>query len=236
MNLNGFLQEYERDEKVRDANTNSKGEWMVLSASAIFFAIVLVIFIIRLEHNIQASSLLPPKKLLQSSAFAIGAHPDVLAGKLNSEFTVVEFADYQCPPCKQAFQMLPKITAPFKKKVCVVFRNFPLTGIHPMAYSAACAAEAASLLGKFVRMHNLLYFNQAKLSHGTYVRLAQKLKLNVAKFESLSHSQAATIVNRDISAGKLLGVDATPTIIVCMKDHTVWKLASLSQLPNILSK
>lgn len=90
-----------------------------------------------------------------------------LTAKINAELkkskkvTVEEFADFQCPACGDIFPIVQELKTTFKdKKVSWVFKQFPLTSIHPLAMDAAIASEAARAQNKFEEMHNLLFENQ----------------------------------------------------------------------------
>ncbi|HWB38649.1 MAG TPA: thioredoxin domain-containing protein, partial [Candidatus Saccharimonadales bacterium] len=85
-------------------------------------------------------------------------------GKSPSSITLVEYGDYECPFCGQYFPIVKQVQQEYAGKVVFQFRNFPLTSVHPSAFAAARAAEAAALQGKFWQMHDLLYENQSQWS------------------------------------------------------------------------
>lgn len=85
-------------------------------------------------------------------------------GPENAPLTVVEYGDYQCPGCGQAYPIVKQIQKHFGKRLRFVFRNFPLNESHPEAESAAETAEFAGARGKFWQMHDALYENQDRLS------------------------------------------------------------------------
>lgn len=95
-----------------------------------------------------------------------GIDDDAVLGDAQAPVTVVVFGDYQCPFCKQAFDTAEKqLRDEYVKtgKVKMVFRDFPLTDIHPAALPAAIAAECVHLQGKYWEYHDALYQNQNSL-------------------------------------------------------------------------
>ncbi len=104
----------------------------------------------------------PPLELHVSAASVIGPHPD-FRGDQNAPYTLVEFADYQCPPCKAADAQVGSVLNRYKGKVRLTFRNYPLP-FHEYALPAALAAETARRQGKFWPMHDALYASQNELS------------------------------------------------------------------------
>jgi protein-disulfide isomerase len=84
-------------------------------------------------------------------------------GDKNAPCTLVEYGDYQCPSCGQAYPIVKRVQKHFGKRLSFVFRNFPLTQLHPYAEPAAETAEFAGAHEKFWEMHDLLYENQDRL-------------------------------------------------------------------------
>jgi protein-disulfide isomerase len=72
---------------------------------------------------------------------------DHIQGKPDAPVTLVEYGDYECPYCGQAYPIVKEIQKRLKGQLRFVFRNFPLTQIHPHAQQAAEAAEAAAVQG-----------------------------------------------------------------------------------------
>jgi protein-disulfide isomerase len=133
------------------------------------------------------------------------------AGKV----TVVEFADYQCPFCGQAEGLLKQVLEAYPKDVRLVYKQFPLTTIHPQAMSAAKAAVAAGRQGKYWEMHDLLFENQRQLSPEKYTEFAEKLALDIAQFQKdMESPEVLAQINRDMQDGKAADVSGTPTLFV----------------------
>jgi protein-disulfide isomerase len=105
---------------------------------------------------------------------------DHVQGPDDAPVTLVEYGDYQCPYCGQAYPIVKRVQKHFGKTLRFVFRNFPLREVHPHAESAAETAEYAGAHGKFWEMHDLLFENQERLAEPLYLELAKKLGLDAA--------------------------------------------------------
>jgi protein-disulfide isomerase len=151
-----------------------------------------------------------------------GTIADHVYGKTDAKVVIYEYGDYQCPGCGSAYPVLKTVYEKYKDKVAFVFRNFPLTTIHPNARAAASAAEAAGLQGKYWQMHDLLYVNQNAWSNAdsaarvsTFTQYARSLGLNTDTFSrDLSSNNIAKKIAFDTALGKKLSVKETPTIYV----------------------
>ncbi len=91
-------------------------------------------------------------------------------GPLDAKLTVVEYGDYQCPYCGQAYPIVEKLLSEFADSMRLVFRNLPLAEVHPHAEAAAEVAEAVGLQGKFWEMHDTLFEHQRDLSDAALLR------------------------------------------------------------------
>ena len=132
-------------------------------------------------------------------------------GPANAPVTIVEFSDFQCPFCGRYTPTLKRIQAAYPTQVRLVYRYFPLVGIHPHAQKAAEAAACANLQDKFWQMHDTLFAEQDSLDLEPLKDKAPRLGLDKTSFEScLDGGQAAPIVATDVAAGQELGLDGTP--------------------------
>jgi protein-disulfide isomerase len=140
---------------------------------------------------------------------------DHIQGKSSAHVTLIEYGDYECPYCGQAYQIVKEIQKRLKGRLRFVFRNFPLTQIHPHAQQAAEAAEAAASQGSFWDMHDILYENQQALDHYHLLEYASELDLNTKRFNNdlFSHVHAKRI-HEDLMSGVRSGVNGTPTFFI----------------------
>src|SRR5262245_4460695 len=126
--------------------------------------------------------------------------------------TLVEYGDYQCPACGQAYPIIKELLGRLGQRVRLVFRNFPLAAVHP---NAEGAAEAAGAQGRFWAMHAVLFENQEALGGEDLVGYASALGLDEARFvgELTEHVHAAR-VRKDFVVGVRSGVNGTPTFFI----------------------
>jgi protein-disulfide isomerase len=140
---------------------------------------------------------------------------DHIHGPHSAPVTLVEYGDYECPYCGEAHLILQKLVAHFGEKMRFVFRNFPLTQMHPHALGAAEAAEAASVQGRFWEMHDVLYERQDGLEENDLVSYAAELQLDVARFQNdLSQGVYRDRIQEDFMSGVRSGVNGTPTLFI----------------------
>jgi protein-disulfide isomerase len=154
---------------------------------------------------------------------------DHVQGPATAPVTLVEYGDYQCPYCGQAYPIVKELQEQLGKKLRFVFRNFPLSTMHPYAEHAAEAAETAGADGKFWEMHDMLYENQEALDDEDLVQYATALGLDPLRFTTdlAKHTKAAR-VREDFMSGARSGVNGTPTFFINGVRHDdSFELASL---------
>lgn len=152
-----------------------------------------------------------------------GEIADHVLGSATSQVRLVEYGDFQCPSCGGAHPGIKKITEDYGDKIGFVFRNFPLTSIHPNALAAATAVEAAGTQGKYWEMHNLLFESQdswsslsAEQRTSKFVAYATQVGVtNNDKYKTdLSAENITKKITFDQKLGKDLGVSGTPTFFL----------------------
>lgn len=190
--------------------------WIVIIAACVLGLGTLIFFTKKDTVNVDD---IDPVSIIATTENALG---DRVFGKADSKVIVFEYADYQCPGCASAFATMNQIQKLYKDKVAFVFRNFPLTTIHPNALAAATVAEAAGEQGKFWEMHDLLFQNRndwVNLSTdqrgSVFEGYAQRLNLDMDTFRTdQAGSLVAQKIDRDRALGGKKGVSATPTIFI----------------------
>jgi protein-disulfide isomerase len=136
-------------------------------------------------------------------------------GAESGKVTIVEFSDYQCPFCSQAEGLVHQVMETYPKDVRLVFKQFPLTSIHPQAMPSSKAALAAGRQGKFWEMHKLIFENQRQLGPEKFAEFAEKLQLDVPQFQKdMESPEILAQINREMQEGKAADVTGTPTIFV----------------------
>jgi len=147
---------------------------------------------------------------------------DHAKGSNDSKVLFIEYGDFQCPSCKGAFPGVNTLIDEYGDTVTFVFRNFPLTSIHPNARAAAAVAEAAGLQGKYWEMHDTLYENQndwssldASKRTTIFDSYAKGLGLDMTKFSAdISGAEVNQKISFDQALGKSVNVSGTPTFFL----------------------
>jgi protein-disulfide isomerase/uncharacterized membrane protein len=144
-------------------------------------------------------------------------------GPTDAAIAIVEFSDFQCPFCEQAFRDLREIRRA-NPDVSLTFRHFPLDAtcnshvvrsLHPDACLAACAAECANRQGRFWEYHDALFENHDSLERESLFRYARETRLDLAAFRTcLDDPTTRARVGADIAAARQVGVESTPTLFI----------------------
>ncbi len=140
---------------------------------------------------------------------------DHVRGQASATVTLVQYGDYECLDCGQAYLALREIEEPLGSRLRFVFRHLPLIKIHPQAQHAAEAAEAAAAQNRFWEMHDKLFTHQRALESGYLVEYAAELGLNASRFlrEMAAHTHAGR-VHEDLVSGTKSGVHNTPAFFI----------------------
>lgn len=135
-------------------------------------------------------------------------------GAEKPKLLIVEFSDFQCPYCAKAHETLKKLFAAHPEDLRLVYKHFPLN-IHPEAIPAAKASWAALQQGKFWDYQDELFTQQEQLGESLYGEIAQKLNLDVEKFNQDRQSAAAeAAIQEDLALAERLGLTGTPFFVV----------------------
>jgi protein-disulfide isomerase len=129
---------------------------------------------------------------------------------------ILEYGDYECPYSRQAFRAIEYVEQELSGCIRFAFRHFPLVQFHPHAFGAAAAAEAAALQGSFWAMHELLFDLQKALEDDDLREHADKLGLDVARFdEDRVGPEVRRRIRRDVETGLASReVRGTPTVFI----------------------
>lgn len=145
---------------------------------------------------------------------------DNLFGNPGAPIELVEYGDYECPYCGRAYPIVKNIKQQLEGDLKFVFRNFPLAKIHPNAFLASVATEAAGLQGKFWEMHDTVFENQGALSDEQILLFAYRLGLDTERFKSdLREKALIDKVEKDFESGLRSGVNRTPTFFINGKKY-----------------
>ncbi|MBS9477003.1 DsbA family protein [Ancylobacter radicis] len=144
---------------------------------------------------------------------AVGPH-DHSEGLPDAPVTLVEYGDYECPYCGEAYPELKAVQRLMGDRLRFVFRNFPLTEAHPHAAHAAAMAEAAAGIGKFWEMHDMLYEHQGALDDRSLTRYGTIVGLTMGQIEQALSGAHDEVLRRDFMSGLRSGVNGTPALFI----------------------
>lgn len=158
---------------------------------------------------------------------------DHVFGSTNGKAILIEYGDFACPACASAYPNVHDLTEEYKDKLTFIFRNLPLTSMHPNARAAAAAAESAGLQGKYWQMHDILYQRQTSWANvsseerlGIFEGYAKEVGVkDMATFKTdMQADTVASKINFDMALAKKVGATATPTIFLDGKriESDVW--------------
>jgi protein-disulfide isomerase len=136
-------------------------------------------------------------------------------GSSTAVVTLVEYGDFECSYCGMAYPIIKSIQQQMGDDLRFVFREFPLTEVHPHAQHAAEAAEAAAQSGKFWEMHDILYEHQSRLADDDLLRYAADAGLDPDEVaRALEDGTCVDAVRDQFMSGVRSGVNGTPTFFV----------------------
>jgi protein-disulfide isomerase len=159
----------------------------------------------------------PPLRLvLDAPRYDVPVAPDdPVLGSADAPVTLVEFSDFQCPFCARVMPTLKRVRETYGDRVRIVWKDFPLTSIHPQAFKAAEAGQCAREQGKFWEYHDLLFANQQSLEPEFLKKYAADTGLDVAAFNAcLDTAKYGDRVQEQMGMGNRLGVSSTPSSFI----------------------
>ncbi len=140
---------------------------------------------------------------------------DHVIGPDHASATVVEYGDFECPNCKQASPAVKLLLERFPERVRFIYRHFPQETLHPHALRAAESAECASAQGRFWAMHDLLFANQDHLQGKHLREYAERLELDMARYDAEMDDEAyLQRIREHIDGGGRSHLRSTPGFFV----------------------
>ncbi|MCX6361402.1 MAG: thioredoxin domain-containing protein [Armatimonadetes bacterium] len=163
-------------------------------------------------------------------AEVMGNEPHI-RGWAGAQFTLVEFGDYQCGPCRAAAPKVRALLRRHERDLSFVFRDLPLTSIHPLAMNAAVLANRAGNAVDYWATHDLLY------SDGIDGALLRRAEANLEKTgrPALPESGATDRVSQSIRAARSLGIGGTPAYVLLCPGSIVRRVGALEDVENLLA-
>jgi protein-disulfide isomerase len=137
-------------------------------------------------------------------------------GPVGAPVTMIEFGDYQCTYCKSWYDKVhTRLMADYAGKLRFVYRDLPLSTIHPEAQSAAEAADCAGEQGDYWKYHDALFDAKYGLGAQAYVQYATDLGLDPSAFNTcLAERRYQSEVEADTNLGLSLGLTGTPSFFI----------------------
>jgi protein-disulfide isomerase len=197
-----------------------KVKWIIFSAVVVLILGGLVVYS-RISSPSTDVSAIDANSIIGASD-QNGQIGDRVYGAADSKVVLIEYGDFQCPGCGAVHPQVKVAMEEYKDRVAFVFRNFPLTTIHPNARAASAAAEAAGLQDKYWEMHDKLFEAQSDWETLTgeqrtdlFMSFASELGLDQDQFKTdLASANVNTKISFDQALGKKVGVDSTPTFFL----------------------
>lgn len=144
----------------------------------------------------------------------VSVDDDPMKGSPDAKVTIIQFAEFQCPYCGKADEVVDQVLKKYDGKVRMVFRDFPL-GFHDRAIPAAVAANCASEQGKYWEMHRAMMANQGALAEADLLAHATTLQLDLNKWNTCRQDPKQTAeVQKDMEDGSAAGVTGTPAFFI----------------------
>ncbi|MBA2291608.1 MAG: thioredoxin domain-containing protein [Gemmatimonadales bacterium] len=194
--------------------------WSALVAGvSLACALVVTGFVVRREISGPTAVLRPrglgdyrPTAVPNWDELAAGGHR---MGPPNARFVIVEFADFQCPACRQfTLKTVASLRKHYPDDVAVVYRHWPLP-YHPFAHAAARASECAAAQGRFERMHDRMFILQDSIGLKPFVEFASEAGVpDTLQFVSCIEESDSSAALADARAAVALGGRGTPTVLV----------------------
>ena len=136
-------------------------------------------------------------------------------GPPNAPVVVIEYADYQCGPCRETYRLLRQIASTYGDEVLWIHRHLPLRHSHPLAQGAAEAAEAAGAQGKFWEMHDRLFEAEGALERQQLIGYARDTGLDVKRFtDDLDSRRFRDAVNEDFKVAVRSKIKLPPALFI----------------------
>jgi protein-disulfide isomerase len=185
------------------------------------------------KNSLETSDHVPESRFMPITRIAvIGTQPEFI-GDEDARYTLIEYGDYECPPCRRAFPSLKIELQKYRGVLKFEFRNLPLTAIHPYSEPAAEAAEIARLHHKFWHVHDALY-EVPDLDLHSIASVMSDVGLGNDVQYNKDLITAKDRIAGDIRSASTANIHSTPTFLLCTPDNKVIRLYGISELKDLI--
>lgn len=196
----------------------NKTTWIIFGAVCV--ALLGSLVVMSRKDRIDVSNV--NEHAIQKSTESNGNIAEHAEGKTDAKVILIEYGDYQCPVCESAYPNVKKLIEEFGDRIAFVYRNFPITSIHPNAKAAASAAEAAGLQGKYWDMNNRLYESRTWVNIAAdkrtqaFIDLAKAIGVkDIDKFkQDMGSTNVSKKIKFDMALADKQGVTGTPSFFL----------------------
>lgn len=175
----------------------------------------------------------PLKQITTVSVEELTGNPSTLSGDTRAGYILIEFGDYECPPCAKLFPQIKDFVKENSMNVRFQFRHFPLAG-HFTALPSAVLAEMAREKGLFEIVHQELYSHNGKLEISTLTQIAKKHSLPNPDFGSIKNQRYKATITQDKNVGMKVPVNGTPALYLCTPDQKIYEISSIEQAKKLI--
>jgi protein-disulfide isomerase len=141
-------------------------------------------------------------------------HADHAQGAADAPVTLVEYGDFECPYCGAMYPVIKAVQQAMGERLRFVFRQFPLTSMHPHALHAAEMSEAAAAVERFWEAHDMLYENQRALNDEALATYATRVGMHAGDLKPAFEGAYDERIQGDFDGGLRSGVNGTPTLFI----------------------
>ncbi len=139
----------------------------------------------------------------------------IVRGLPRPAVTLVQYGDYECPYTRRSTWVVQALQQELGDQLRFVYRNFPLTEIHPHALHAALAAEGAAAQGIFWEMHDYIFHHQHTLADADLEHFAEAVGLDLQQYRrDMREQRGLARIEEDVEGGERSGVQGTPTFFI----------------------
>lgn len=215
-----------------------KRTWIIFGVAVIAILTGLVLYSKQGSVDVKGIDHTKPIISAEEAKKAGSGLPDTIYGTKTAKATVIEYADYSCPGCQSLTKKFQAVLPEYKDKITFVYREFPITQIHPNSRLASTYALAAGMQGKYWEMHDILFQNRENWWQVSMTErekaldgYAKQAGVNMDKLKAdMQKPEIAQKINFDQAIGKQNGVTGTPSVFINGKVYDISKLETSEQV------